>query len=395
MKQFTTISGFIAAEITGADITSLLQLLTREGVVLYRVQQKDMLTVFIWVRRRDVAKIKHIADRQGASFKVIKRKGIYWLWISFIRRPVIIAGFLLIMLLSWFVPTRILFVSVEGNESTPTNLILDRAADCGVSFGADRRDVRSEKVKNSLLEVLPELDWAGINTYGCTAVISVSEKTQSSESSDKHKVSSIVAERDGIISSCTVIRGNPVCKIGEAVRAGETLVSGYTDCGIKIQATRAQAEIYATTMRQLTVLSPLDYIQKGQIRCEETRYSLILGKKRINLSKDSGNFTSVCDKMYWQYYCVLPGGFQLPISVVVERIYCKEKASITEASEMSQVCTEKFAQDYLQETMLSGSILAKVETQDIGSAVYMLSGRYVCLEMIGRERSEEIIKHHG
>ena len=150
MKQFTTISGFIAAEITGADITSLLQLLTREGVVLYRVQQKDMLTVFIWVRRRDVAKIKHIADRQGASFKVIKRKGIYWLWISLIRRPVIIAGFLLIMLLSWFVPTRILFVSVEGNESTPTNVILDRAADCGVSFGADRRDVRSEKVKNSL-----------------------------------------------------------------------------------------------------------------------------------------------------------------------------------------------------------------------------------------------------
>ena len=172
-------------------------------------------------------------------------------------------------------------------------------------------------MKNSLLEALPELEWAGINTYGCTAVISVSEKTQSSESSDKHKVSSIVAERDGIISSCTVIRGNPVCKIGEAVRAGETLVSGYTDCGIKIQATRAQAEIYATTMRQLTVLSPLDYIQEGQIRCEETKYSLILGKKRINLSKDSGNFTSVCDKMYWQYYCVLPGGFQLPISVVV------------------------------------------------------------------------------
>jgi hypothetical protein len=80
---------------------------------------------------------------------------------------------------------------------------------------------------------------------------------------------------------------------------------------------------------------------------------------------------------------------------VVERIYCKETASITEASEMSQVCAEKFAQDYLQETMLSGSILAKVEAQDIGNAVYMLSGRYVCLEMIGRERSEEIIKHHG
>ena len=37
--------------------------------------------------------------------------------------------------------------------------------------------IRSEKVKNSLLQRIPQLQWAGINTDGCVAVISVREKT--------------------------------------------------------------------------------------------------------------------------------------------------------------------------------------------------------------------------
>ena len=45
--------------------------------------------------------------------------------------------------------------------------------------------------------------------------------------------------------------------------------------------------------------------------------------------------------------------------------------------------------------MLSGKILGKLEHTDMEDAIYTLTGRYVCLEMIGRVRSEEIIKHNG
>lgn len=32
-------------------------------------------------------------------------------------------------------------------------------------------------MKNALLSAIPELQWAGVNTYGCRAVISVRERT--------------------------------------------------------------------------------------------------------------------------------------------------------------------------------------------------------------------------
>ena len=395
MKNFTSISGFLAVQLMGGDIPMLLKRVTMSGITLFRVQQKDLLTVYVWVRQGDFTKLKKIVENQCADVIIINRTGFYWFFRSLIRRPVMLIGITLILLLSWFVPTRILFISVEGNATIPANLILEKASQCGISFGADRREVRSEKVKNSLLEALPELQWAGINTYGCTAVITVKERTQKENLSVSRGVSSIVAKRDGIIHSCTVTRGNPLCIEGQAVRAGETLVSGYTDCGIKIQATRAKAEIYAQTMRQLTVITPLNFSKKGEIYQVTQKYSVILGKKRINLSKDSGISPTGCDKMYLQYYCVLPGGFQLPIAISLERWYYRNTDTVTVGSDMSQDCTENFALDYLAGQMLSGKILGKLEGIEISDAACTLTGRYICLEMIGRERSEEIIKHHG
>ena len=52
MKQFTSISGFVAAQVTSADIPTFLQRVTKAGITLYRVQQKDLLTVYVWVRRK-------------------------------------------------------------------------------------------------------------------------------------------------------------------------------------------------------------------------------------------------------------------------------------------------------------------------------------------------------
>ena len=85
----------------------------------------------------------------------------------------------------------------------------------------------------------------------------------------------------------------------------------------------------------------------------------------------------------------------MPISIAVEQWYYRKTDVITAASEMSQLCTEKFAESYLLQRMISGKILGKLENTDIGDAVYTITGRYICLEMIGRERSEEIIKHNG
>jgi hypothetical protein len=48
------------------------------------------------------------------------------------------------------------------------------------------------------------------------------------------------------------------------------------------------------------------------------RYSILLGKKRINFYKGSGIYDGSCVKMVSQYHLTLPGDYVLPVTVVKE-----------------------------------------------------------------------------
>ena len=208
-------------------------------------------------------------------------------------------------------------------------------------------------------------------------------------------MSSIIALEDGIITSCTVTKGNALCKVGQVVRKGQMLVSGYTDCGISIRAEQAQGEIYAQTQRKTDVILP-DIAQDQAIKSSVTRkYSLIIGKKRINLFKGSGISDTSCDKMYLENYITLPGGFQLPIALVTETIYtCTLDDATTDEDDAGDILTD-FSQSYLRSQMIAGEILDATEDISVSNGCYLLSGKYTCNEMIGLTQDEEIITPHG
>ena len=208
-------------------------------------------------------------------------------------------------------------------------------------------------------------------------------------------VGSIVALRDGIITELTVTRGSAACKIGQAVRKGQTLISGYTDCGLTIRAEQADGEVFAQTQQSLTAKIPSQSTSRGEIREENKKYSLIIGKKRINLYKGSGISDTGCVKIYSVGYITLPGGFQLPVAIVTERfIYYDTNESFLSQKDGTQILSD-FARQYLNSHMVAGQILTKTEDYAADGSCLYLTGNYACLEMIGIMRSEENIKAYG
>lgn len=392
MRRLKILPGHIAAEITSADISALLNSLTINAISLQNIRYCDDLTIRITVSRQDFPKALAVAEKQGAVVKKLGVFGVYPIVNRFLKRPVLLLFLLFTFLVTCYVPSRIFFLSVEGNETVPDRYILEVAAECGIDFGAKRRLVRSEKMKNRLLEKIPELQWAGINTYGCTAVISVREKTVSEEeSAPDYQVSSIVASRDGVIQSCTVFQGNALCAVGQAVKAGQTLVSGYLDWGIVTKTTRADAEIKALTFRDLEVIAPCATVKKGAEQEMKTVYSLRIGKKLIKFNKDSGNLDTTCGKIYSEEYVYLPGGFCLPVAIVKEtEIYYDSDRGEVPVS-YTEEWVKDFTNHYLKKIMISGEIISDDAEVTPGTDVFCLRGRYACMEMIGMIRNEETI----
>jgi sporulation protein YqfD len=329
-----------------------------------------------------------LLQRCGASLKIVGRSGLYWKTEALFRRPVLIAVFLILMISAFLLPGRILFISVDGNTGIPDRQILSAAEDCGIRFGASRKLVRSEKVKNALLAAVPQLQWAGVNTSGCTAVISVRERLPEENPKEYHGVSNMTAIRDGYILSATVTSGTAHCMPGEAVKEGQLLISGYTDCGICIRASRAEGEIFAQTKRNLSAATPqnIHSIQESADRLSQI--SLLIGKKRINLWKDSRISHGSCGRMYEEYYVSLPGGFRLPLAVCADRrqSYTLTETTIPEKDAKQQL--QQFSQDYLLRQMVAGQILNKQQTVSSAQGLYRLESQYTCAEMIGKEQRE-------
>ena len=395
MSNQGMINSYVTVELTSADMAGLLRILNGSGISIFGMEQKDSLTVVLKVYNADTCMLRYLAEKAGATLRIITVRGpVFWLK-TLLSRPLLIIGMALLLILVIWLPTRVLFISVEGNQYLPSMKILEEAEACGIRFGASRREVRSEKMKNLLLAAIPELQWAGINTFGCTAVISVEERVSEAYNKPDHTVSNIVAVRDGVIESCISSKGNLLCQPGQAVKKGDVLISGYTDCGIKITADTAQGEIFAKTVHEITAVTPTEYRQKGAALCKKRNFSILIGKKRINFYKCSGISGTTCDKLYKEYYVRLPGGFRLPLALAVTEVYVYDDFTAQQSEFDTESLLRSCAQGYLLSQMVSGKILYNAASVKQGEYLHVLNGRFLCSEMIGRTQTEGLIEQHG
>lgn len=394
MDLFRWLRGNVTAELVSGDIPATLREFTDRGFSVFQVREEGELTVTLEIPREEYEALAALCDSRGDLLTLRQHRGFYRIGKRLQRRPLLLGGLGALLLLSMFLPKRILFVRVEGNRRVPDRAILETAESCGVRFGAVRRELCSERIKNELLRQLPQLQWAGVNTAGCVATISVREKGET-EVPAEPAVSSIVAACDGIVVSGTVTAGSGQFQVGQAVSRGQVLISGYTDLGLTIRAERASGEVYARTRHVLASILPSQGENKGEVTGQQVRFGLILGKKRINFWKGSGICAPSCDRIYEAYTVTLPGGFSLPLILFRETIRQRDTSPWALTAEDARTALTGFSQRYLTGRIIGGRILENHHALTEEKGAFLLESEFLCVEMIGREREERMGETYG
>ena len=390
MNIWKSIGGMLEIELTSADLGDVFCAAGEARIPLYCVETLGPLTAKLMICRRDHKALTALCDKRGDHIKILRKLGLYWKSLKLLHRPILLIGIGILTALFLILPTRVLFIRVEGNQSIPTNQILEAAEACGIRFGISRRAVRSERVKNRLLGEVPALQWAGVNTHGCVAVISVRERWAQTQERPNPGITNVVAARDGVVDSCTALRGNLLCQPGQAVTQGQILISGYTDCGTTIQAASAQGEIFARTIREFQAVTPAQEAVRGEISGKKRSYRLVLGKNIIKFPRNSGIWDSSCGRMYEEYYITLPGGYQLPIALAVDEYTFYDTKNQAKNPNHVHTVLKDFEEDSLRNQMIAGTILQGKPDIIEENGLFVLRGRYLCREMIGRVRQEKI-----
>ena len=371
MNLIWFLKGWVRLRLTSADPASRLREFAGQGN-LEQIEYLDDLTVEFRIAASDGAKLR-ISD--GERLEKIDAGGLpvflRWLWSwRMVAATVVILG-----ALTALIPTRVWFLEVRG-EGVPTALVLERAAECGVYFGAPRREIRSEQVKNHLLWAIPELRWAGVNTDGCRAVITVSCRDPGETEPDE-RPGDIVAAVDGVVTEVTLEAGTARVKPGQAVQMGETLISGTTDLGHSIRVEQASGEVYGLTRRIYGLRLPAETRLRGENSRVVRKFSLRIGKKYVNFSNDSGILYGTCVKMRTVKYLTLPGGYKLPVALVTDTYLLAEIQTVSR--EMDGEALLREARRYARQQMTAGTILSeRLLFEDAAPTVV-----FECRELLG------------
>lgn len=393
MKNTRWLDKRIQIRFVSAQPQAVLNQLITTGVNIEDINFLEELVVQFWISAADMKTVDSLMRKNSSNYTVVGRSGVLWYINAMLKQPVLLIGLTAFLIVALWLPGRILFVSVEGNQTVPDKFILECVKECGVVFGSSRRTVRSEQTKNSLLAKIPQLQWVGINTSGCVAHISVKESSSRNPKPVNQPVSSIVATRDGVVERLVVLRGTALCKEGQSVKKGDVLISGYTDCGLKVTAEAALGEVYAHTNRELLVLAPKPTGYKMQTMAPKVTYRLKIGKKVINLYNDSGIPDGSCDKMYYEKFWSLPGGFLLPISIIKQISVPYKITENLPLNDIDQnVWLSNFADKYLTQQMIAGNIRSRVYSYKCEPDGDWLSAEYACLEMVGKVKYEETLQ---
>ena len=382
--------GFVRAQIISADSMDFLWKLAKENIPVTDVKFTDLLTFQLTVSAKCLQKLQEVSQRENVQLRILQNLGVFHILISKLKRPLIPFAVLIWVALLLYLPSKVLFVNVIGNNQIDTERILEKAEICGLSFGADRRKIRSEKIKNALLSEIPELQWVGVNTRGCLAEITVQERVLPARDQGALPVGNIVASRDGVITEIVTTRGTALCRPGQAVSKGQLLVSGYTDSGFALRAEVASAEVFAVTERPQTAV----WMQKSFFRGENidtcAEYSIQIGKNVVELFRRGKVPDSRCCKILETAVLTLPGGFCLPIKLIKETNMQYADAEVCCFAQEAEI--KELLDGYLKNQMLMGKIRSSDYRIKAVNDISHIRAIYICEEMIGMLRKEEIVK---
>ena len=282
------------------------------------------------------------------------------------------------------------FYRVSGNDSVPAEQILRELQDLGVGFGTYGPDIKPQDLKNQMLRRIPALQWLTVTQSGMCAEVVVRERPEREPVLDRTTPQNVVASRAGVITEVLCFDGNCLVAPGQAVEAGQLLVSAYTDLEFKTQVSAARAEIYAETVRHTETVLPETVLQKIPTGTRR-QVSLLLGERRLPLW-GGGNSGADCDKSTERRFFMLPGGYFLPVGLEIVTIFSYDTYETESDASAARESLEQLAARRIREDLIAGTAeqLSYRFTREDGC--FRLETRAECEEMIARQTGAAFIK---
>ena len=284
-------------------------------------------------------RLQGVLESAAVEMEIISDGGAPVLLRRLRRRYVLLAAAVLALIWLWCGANIVLTFSISGNEKVSDTEILRALERNGVTVGTRALDIEQETLRNHVLLELHDLSWLSVNVRGCIAHVQVVERQRPPRIIDPKEYANVVATKAGLVTEIVALNGKTCVTEGEMVEAGQLLLSGVSDGrfgGVRFM--HAQGEIWGRTWYTLTTRVPLSVMEQVGEGRDNHRFSLIVGKKRINFYGKGSILTTGCDKITSYHRLQLPFGGELPLALCCEKstLYNTQQVTRTENEALNE-----------------------------------------------------------
>lgn len=376
------LGGRVDLELRGNQIEAFINRLYRDKIPLYNPRRDADNKLYCTIPARNFKRLRVPAYKTATKVKILKKRGLFIAIRPFRRRWGLVAGLAVFIGIIFVCSGFVWEIEVSGCEETSYTQILADLDKLGLKIGC-RNTLDVGKIENKYLLGNEKLSWMSVNIRGTTAYVEVKEQGVPPKIVDVSVPTNVYAARDGVILSIQDYTGLRCVEVGQAVSAGDLLVSGdWTDqYGVR-RLLHCNASIRAETRRETEQKVLLEEQIRQKTGKKQKKYRISLWKWNIPLYFTESFGYNEYDTMV--KVCPLKiGAFAFPIRL--EIITAEEvrpstlRRSVEEARKIAQSHVDFYQSDRMADVVVYKREVEETVTKD----ALILSATFYCEEEIG------------
>lgn len=232
--------GKIRCEIIGLNLDRFLDALQKEALNLENIERSDYNRLVFLCESKNFAKIKGVMVAHKLDYKIVGGSGIlYFLRRNWYRFGLIVG--LLFTFYACFFATGIYWrveVEVDTNNAKIKEQVVQFLNSENLKSGAKKQKIATRDIERQILKNVNDCSLVVVEEEGVNLKVFVKQAVGKKALSEK----SVVASHSGVIEKIDFASGNLLVNVGEAVVAGQPLISAgkVGDCFME-----AKGDIFA------------------------------------------------------------------------------------------------------------------------------------------------------
>lgn len=274
------------------------------------------------VRQRYRKILAPYLDSMGVAYT--KNKGLPEIMYENRKRYSVFAAAFLCIFLFLFLNSRVFDVRILGEKKDANQEVLSALSREGLYPGASFHSLDFSEIENGLKQACPSVAWINLHRRGTVVYVNFIEREEG-DASPAPSLSNLVAKEDGIIVAVSPGSGVANVKVGDAVKAGDLLVSAVHPDGTVSGAT---GEVLARVEGEIFAKAAYRESKTALQRQKNVEITLNFFGFSINIFKNYRNLPSGCDIIENNRQLQLLGRASLPISLSFQTAYLPKEETV-------------------------------------------------------------------